>query len=372
MSQTTLETEGHSMRGVGGKPALRILQYNVNKSRNKVLAALLEDQRLKTYDVIAVQEPWRNPFDSQAYNPRDSGFHLIDLKRADSRVSIYINKDISENIWTETVHSPDLLTVSLRCTGEQHMVINIHNIYNPPPPSHSEEHEKGTLPYLQNALRMPGAHIVVGDFNLHHPLWCAPEYGHQHNLAEDVLINMRDADLELALPPGTITREAQRGEAREETTIDLVWMSSQLLERLVQCRVAREIEQSSDHLPIATWVEIGGAIETQANRERRAWKKIDWRKFDKTLGEGLKTLEQDQIDTKDQISRSVVRLTQAINMAIASSTPWIRTTGFSKTWWTQECRQAVDDARKARRIYTRNQTIEAWEEYVRIKTTRER
>src|SRR3954447_2714719 len=104
MRQTTSETEGYSVRGAGGIPALRILQYNVNKSRNKVLAALLEDQRLKMYDVIAVQEPWRNPFDSQAYNPRDSGFHLIDLKRADSRVSIYINKDISENIWTETVH----------------------------------------------------------------------------------------------------------------------------------------------------------------------------------------------------------------------------------------------------------------------------
>ena len=60
MRQTTLETEGYSMRGVGGKPAIRILQYNVNKSRNKVLAALLEDQRLKTYDVIAIQEPWRS------------------------------------------------------------------------------------------------------------------------------------------------------------------------------------------------------------------------------------------------------------------------------------------------------------------------
>jgi hypothetical protein len=94
----------------------------------------------------------------------------MDLKRADSKVSIYINKGISENIWTETVHSPNLLTASLRCAGEQHAVINIHNIYNPPPPRHSEERDKGTLPYLQNALRMPGVHIVVGDFNLHHPL----------------------------------------------------------------------------------------------------------------------------------------------------------------------------------------------------------
>jgi hypothetical protein len=54
MRQTIPETEDHSVRNIGEKPALHILQYNVNKSKNKVLAALLEDQRLKTYDVIAI------------------------------------------------------------------------------------------------------------------------------------------------------------------------------------------------------------------------------------------------------------------------------------------------------------------------------
>jgi hypothetical protein len=88
----------------------------------------------------------------------------------------------------------------VRRAGEQHEAINIHNIYNPPPLSYNEKREKGTLPYLQHALRMPGAHIVVGDFNLQHPLWCAPEYKYQYALAEDVLISMRDAGLELALP----------------------------------------------------------------------------------------------------------------------------------------------------------------------------
>jgi hypothetical protein len=57
-------------------------------------------------------------------------------------------------------------------------------------------------------------------------------------------------------------------------------------------------------------------------------------------------------------------------MAIVSSTPWIRTTEFSKIWWTQECRQAVDDARKVRRIYRKTQTMEAWEEYVRIRNNK--
>jgi hypothetical protein len=69
---------------------------------------------------------------------------------------------------------------------------------------------------------MLGEYIVVKDFNLYHLLWCAPEYKYQYKLVEDVLISMRDADLELTLPLGIIIREAQRGEIREEIIIDLV------------------------------------------------------------------------------------------------------------------------------------------------------
>jgi exonuclease III len=203
MSKQHTEDRERNTAEAGETHTLRILQYNVNKSRNKVLAALLEDPEIKNYDIIAVQEPWRNPFDSQAYNPRQSGFHLIDKKSAESRVSIYVNKEISSNIWTETIHSPDLITVSIRLAGERNEIINIHNIYNPPPASHTEHRNKGTLIEIPEALSMPGAHIMVGDFNLHHPVWNAPSYRQQHSLADDLLTATRNAGLELALPPGT-------------------------------------------------------------------------------------------------------------------------------------------------------------------------
>ena len=37
--------------------SVKILQYNVNKSKNKVLAGLLADLRVREFDIIAVQEP---------------------------------------------------------------------------------------------------------------------------------------------------------------------------------------------------------------------------------------------------------------------------------------------------------------------------
>ena len=48
-----------------GHQELRILQYNVQKSRDVVLASLFQNSKTLEYDILAIQEPWRNPFISQ-------------------------------------------------------------------------------------------------------------------------------------------------------------------------------------------------------------------------------------------------------------------------------------------------------------------
>jgi endonuclease/exonuclease/phosphatase family metal-dependent hydrolase len=75
--------------------------------------------------------------------------------------------------------------------------------------------------------------------------------------------------VELALPMETIIREARRGNITERTTIDLVWISTELIGQLIRCRIASEIEQSSDHLPIATEIATQDAVVTQDPRKRR-------------------------------------------------------------------------------------------------------
>jgi hypothetical protein len=43
-----------------GYQELRILQYNVQKLREVVLTSLFQNPRVLEYDVLAIQEPWRN------------------------------------------------------------------------------------------------------------------------------------------------------------------------------------------------------------------------------------------------------------------------------------------------------------------------
>ena len=42
---------------MNSKSTMKILQYNVRKSRDTVMATLLRDPRVMDYDILAIQEP---------------------------------------------------------------------------------------------------------------------------------------------------------------------------------------------------------------------------------------------------------------------------------------------------------------------------
>ena len=102
--------------------------------------------------------------------------------------------------------------------GAQYISINVHGVYNPPLSSHNKTNEKGSLPEVRQALRMPGESITVGDFNLHHPSWAGPSYLRQHLPSDDLLNIMRIAGGSLTLPQDIIIRDCQGS----KTIIDLI------------------------------------------------------------------------------------------------------------------------------------------------------
>src|SRR5438552_7872547 len=128
------------------EPIISILQYNVMKSRCKVMAPLLQDSRITHFDILAIQEPWRNPFTPTTHNPIKNHFHLLYLPDQTTRTCFFVNKKLSAASWSIKHHSPDLCTLSLSCPSPSEVkTINIHNIYNPSP---STTNPLATLPLL--------------------------------------------------------------------------------------------------------------------------------------------------------------------------------------------------------------------------------
>jgi hypothetical protein len=87
---------------------LSILQYNVHKSRDMVMATMLRDPRVRECDVLAIQEPWRNPFVATTHHPAKNIFHLCcpaEEEEGPARVCFFINKRLDHNKWQFKEHS---------------------------------------------------------------------------------------------------------------------------------------------------------------------------------------------------------------------------------------------------------------------------
>src|SRR5436190_10124768 len=119
---------------MSNKPNLAILQYNVWKSREKVMASFLRDKAIEEFDIIAIQEPWKNPYQNTTHNPCSHHFDLVYHDSHEARICTLINKRIPKSKWTAFHHSPDLTTIKIEgVSGRGEDSVQVHNIYNPSP-----------------------------------------------------------------------------------------------------------------------------------------------------------------------------------------------------------------------------------------------
>ncbi|KAJ9480578.1 hypothetical protein VN97_g12974 [Penicillium thymicola] len=198
--------------------------------------------------------------------------------------------------------------------------------------------------------------MIAGDFNLHHPAWGGIEA--TQDLGSDRLIELcDDVDLDLWLEPGTITRD-QNG---ERTTIDLLFGTPGLTERLVVCELALDCHADSDHLPIRALLDIDTVpiVETK----RRLWKAMDTEKFDVFVADNLLCLPPPQLTKPRQIDDAVDHLIDIVQRGVHESTPWARPSPLANPSWTKECGKAVKHSRRMFRQYLATHSEEDWGTY---------
>ena len=133
---------------------LSILQYNVRKSKDTVMASMLRDPRAVAMDILAIQEPWRNPFMATTHHPAKDIFHLcypVDSDNRPVRVCFFVNKRLDNTKWQFQPHTRDAYSLSLRLTshGDLDTTLSIHNVYNPP---QGNDDRESALPQLRKIL----------------------------------------------------------------------------------------------------------------------------------------------------------------------------------------------------------------------------
>ena len=90
-------------------------------------------KEVRSTNILAIQEPWRNPYNRQGYNPNGGLFRLINIEIASIRVVIYLNKRIKIEDFEVRLLSKDLIIIILYIDkGERRRTILLHNTYYPP------------------------------------------------------------------------------------------------------------------------------------------------------------------------------------------------------------------------------------------------
>jgi hypothetical protein len=78
--------------------------------------------------------------------------------------------------------------------------------------------------------------VLLGDFNLHHPLWGGLNREATDPESEDLIDIIGDFALHNTLPLGTVTYE----EGRAQSTIDLCLVTAGLINRIVKVETIRQ------------------------------------------------------------------------------------------------------------------------------------
>ena len=339
--------------GMLGHQELHILQYNVQKSRDVVLASLFQNSRVLEYDILAIQEPWRNPFLATTYHPLKTHFQLTYLDDTATRVCLYINKRIDPGAWSVSYVSKDIISLTLR-NPSSGRYLNIFNVYN--------EVGTDTLPTLADAVAAldPNSEtIVLGDFNLHHPLWSTT-----HRRASDgpsaqpLLTILENAQLELLTAPGTPTHRWKDG----ETTIDLAFATEETASRMIRCQIDKRLDCDSDHLPIA--LAIDWCWQQATPTRKRLWSKTNGAVLRQTVADRLSAADDPaQLTDSNTIDKFVSSIVEALQAGIDAATPWSNPSPHSIAGFDQECKDLCAEVQQLRRRWQRTRQDDDYEAY---------
>ncbi|EED18994.1 reverse transcriptase, putative [Talaromyces stipitatus ATCC 10500] len=265
------------------------------------------------------------------------------------RVCFYVNRGLDPATWEVQYHNRDLSTLTLHTAA--HGTIHIHNVYNPGVNSN----EESVISALQTAMAPRAQHIVLGDFNRHHPLWAGPRYRHVDEEATELINLMDEHGLEQLLPPGTITYER----VNAKSTIDLVWASHNLANRVVSCDTKPEWWYGADHVPISTQFDLT-AIRVPP-LVRKQWNATDWDLFLKLMD--IYNWHPRELNDNEAINEAIRYLVEAINQAAEQATPTKQISIYSRAGYTPEMAKLKHHVSRCRRHARRINTDQAWEDY---------
>ena len=271
------------------------------------------------FDIIYVQDPPQElPFLSSGFynlwfdvgrELTEDDHPLADARasspnlRNKTRVAYFVHRSIPTTDWrvtTDDDHNTGLVATLQLSTPSGKIILR--NVYN--------RFKSVDIDELLETCT-GAAHIVLGDFNLHHPSWCGNGQSYTvENDAQKLATAMKAAHMKLLTTPGAITYSRSTRVDQHSSTIDLVFAGSAIAIRDPEWKVLDVDEFESDHRVTQTTVDIQSACVT---KNRRNWKKNNKSLAEAATREAFKSLDQTPLYTVSEIDEYAAKMIKVIN-----------------------------------------------------------
>ena len=309
---------------------IKVLYWNTHKNSDLVRLALWDRT---AYDVIAVQE-FTGLMNTAPPSPGLAPYHLIFHS---GRAAVYIHKRHPINEWTPT-SGPDWAAITLHRYN-----LTITSLYN--------DQSDLRLPIQLLRDSVPDAKLLlVGDFNLHHPLWDL--HGRESRLSSELVSEAHRRRLTLLTPFGEVTRYSHN---HRTSTIDLAWASQGIN---ATCTSIDSLT-GSDHIAQCVRIETDSSPLSPAPRYQ--WQKID---PDLALAEATCRFQNlpPTLQSPTEIDQFADWVIEQLNHIADVAAPKRHSvaSGPKNAWWTRDTGEAVSATRRARRAYRNLPNLRLW------------
>ncbi len=193
---------------------------------------MLANSKIRDYDILTIQEFWRNVCVFTSYNSFIVDFHLTYEEKDDVKICFYINVKLNVNDWSIEHVSFNVCIIKLKIIQKNiEWIVHIQHVYNASSISYFSIKLLSSLKTMKRFLNDETKHVLLKNFNLHHSLWSKSIRFTQHVVIDQLIELFNTTQMQLCISQSIIIWKTKKS----INTIDLIFMTNRFQTCVMHC-----------------------------------------------------------------------------------------------------------------------------------------
>ncbi len=250
------------------------MQYNVRNNKNDIMIFMLANSKIRNYEILTIQDFWRNACVFTLYNLFIIDFHLAYKQKRNVRICFYINVRLIVNDWLIKHVFFDVNIIKFKIIQKNiYRIVHIHKVYSASSILYSLNKLLSSLETMKRFLNDDAEHVLFEDFNLHHSCWSKSICFTQHVTIDQLIEFINTTHMKFCLSQNIIIWKTKS----LINTIDLIFMTSRFHVCVTHCESRLDLNQFSNYILVFMIFTL--KVKQTSITKKRVWKRLNYDKF---------------------------------------------------------------------------------------------